>query len=81
MLILNQYQHSTSAHRSAATTVSSSNLPAPRLGSHPITIPLVYIETRVQLGHTTSRVALASRGVQSDHVPSSREDQASPLAT
>lgn len=38
-VILDQHQHNISAHRSAATTISSSDLPAPRLGSHPITLP------------------------------------------
>ena len=43
MLILYQHQYNTSAHRSAVTTLSSSNLPAPRLGSHPITVAIAVV--------------------------------------
>ena len=51
MLILDQYQHNTSAHRSAATTMSSYNLPAPRLGSHPITMPTTFVFALTKYGH------------------------------
>lgn len=37
MLILDQYQHNTSAHRSATTTMSWAYLTTPRLGFHSIT--------------------------------------------